>query len=438
MDWKANLLFPVRNFLWAAILGFASSLACVVVRLFFRFLQWLITGHSGLLSQAAQALPHWFRVTVPAVGALAAMAVIWVSRRFVSMGEPEGYVEAVQLKGGHMAFLPTLWRTISSSFSVATGATIGREGTMIQFATATTSWFGERAAFLDLSLSTQVACGAAAAVATVYRAPIAGVFFAAEIVLKRITIKTTPLLLVSALTGELTGAWLLGAGPLFPSHLHLGIHFRADSSMICTLLIPVLLGVLGPAYYWLIHSLRRTSRWPLPLLWSGALVGLLSLSSTLVWGNGDAALLQITQSSPALWTLVFVLVLRLCATTLCVGTGTVGGVFTPTIFAGGAIGYLVAQALHMPGPTFFAILGMGSLLASTTHAPLMASLMAVELTGEWLLLPSVLLCSVIAWGIARKISPNSLYAIATPKPSDHSPESNLLPDTFASEKVHDL
>jgi CIC family chloride channel protein len=423
MNWRAKAFLAIGDLLWAMALGLASSLACVVVRFFFRLLQWLITGHSGLLAQAAEGLPPWYRVVTPAFGALAAMAVIWAVRRFAKSGTFEEYVEAVRLNGGRMAFLPTLWRTISSAFSVATGAAIGREGSMIQFATAATSWLGEHAALSRIPLSTQVACGAAAAVATVYHAPIAGVFFAAEIVMGRIMIRTIPLLLASALTGGVTGAWLLGEGPLFAIHMLPGTDFGTERSTVFALLLPVLMGLLGPAYYWLIHSLRSTSRWPLPLLWSGVLVGVLSLRSTLVWGNGDAAILQIAQSSPAVWTLFSILVLRLCATTLCVGTGTVGGVFTPTIFAGGAIGYLAGHLLHMPSPALFTILSMGCLLAAVTHAPLMASFMAVELTGQWSLLPYILLGSVIAWAVARMISPHSLYAIATPEPAGEAMES---------------
>jgi CIC family chloride channel protein len=98
-------------------------------------------------------------------------------------------------------------------------------------------------------------------------------------------------------------------------------------------------------------------------------------------------------------------------------------VFTPTIFAGGAIGYLGAHLLHMPNPAFFTILSMGCLLAAVTHAPLMASFMAVELTGQWSLLPYILLGSVIGWTIARRISPHSLYAIATPEPAGEILES---------------
>lgn len=252
----------------------------------------------------------------------------------------------------------------------------------------------------------------------VYQAPIPGVLFAAEIVMGSIKIRTIPLLLVSALTGGVTGAWLLGKGPLFAIHMHPGVHFGTDRTMVTfSLLLPVLLGLLGPAYYWLIHSLRSTSKWPLPLLWSGVLVGLLSLSSTLVWGNGEAALLQITQSFPAIWALFSVLILRLCATTFCVGTGTVGECLHLPSLQAPAIGYLAAHLLNMPSPELFTILSMGCLLASVTHAPLMASFMAVELTGQWSLLPYVLLGSVIAWAIARMISSHSLYAIAAPNPA---------------------
>jgi CIC family chloride channel protein len=417
MNWRAKVFLAIGDLLWALALGLASSLACVVVRLFFHLLQWLVTGHVGLLARAAEGLPPWYRVTTPAFGALGAMAVIWTARRFARLGKFEEYVEAARLNGGRIAFLPTLWRTISSAFSVATGAAIGREGSMIQFATATTSWLGERAALSRIPLSTQVACGAAAAIATVYHAPIAGVFFAAEIVIGIVTIRSIPLLLASALTGGVIGDSLLGRGPLFAIHMPPGRDFGIERPTIFALLLPVLMGLLGPAYHWFIYSLRNASRLPLPLLWSGVLVGLLSLRSTLVFGNGDAAMLQIAQSSPAVWALFSILVLRLCATTLCVGTGTVGGVFTPTIFAGGAIGYLAAHLLHMPNPALFTILSIGCLLASVTHAPLMASFMAVELTGQWSLLPYALLCSVIAWTIARMISPHSLYAIATPEPT---------------------
>ena len=94
-----------------------------------------------------------------------------------------------------------------------------------------------------------------------------------------------------------------------------------------------------------------------------------------------------------------------------------GGVFTPTLFAGAALGLAAGQLLHNPEPSIFAICGMGLLMAAVTHAPLMAALMAVELTGQWHLLLIILPCNLLASLIARTISRESLYAIASPDPT---------------------
>src|SRR3984893_15420864 len=125
----------------------------------------------------------------------------------------EEYVEAVRLRNGRIPLLSTVWRTASSGFSVATGAAIGREGSMIQFAAAISSWVGERFPLRNLSLSRQVAYGAAAAVAAAYQAPIAGVFFAIEIVLSEWVWSDIPQLLLASGTGWFVGRLLLGGGP---------------------------------------------------------------------------------------------------------------------------------------------------------------------------------------------------------------------------------
>jgi chloride channel protein, CIC family len=168
---------------WAVALGAASGSACVAVRLFFRLLQWVFVQQTGMLPIAAATLPSARRILTPIIGAALPTLVAWMMRRSVLDLRFEEYVEAVRFRNGRIPLLSTVWRTASSAFSVATGAAIGREGSMIQFAAAISSWVGERSPLLNLSLSRQVAYGAAAAVAGAYQAPIAGVFFATEIVL---------------------------------------------------------------------------------------------------------------------------------------------------------------------------------------------------------------------------------------------------------------
>jgi chloride channel protein, CIC family len=397
---------------WAVVLGAASGSACVAVRLFFRLLQWIFVQQTGMLPIAAATLPPIRRVLTPIIGAALATLVVWMRRRSATDLYFEEYVEAVRLRDGRIPLPSTIWRTASSAFSVATGAAIGREGSMIQSAAAISAWVGERSPLRNLSLSRQVAYGAAAAVAAAYQAPIAGVFFATEIVLGEWAWSDIPRLLLAASTGWLVSRLLLGAGPLFPVRGPLPI----THDLLWVLPLAFVLGAVGPAYKKLLHFSGAAKRLPFALLWSGLAVGVLGLIEPKVWGNGDSALLDILQNKTMLLGVVSVLACRLVATTFCVGTGTVGGVFTPTLFAGAALGLAAGHLLQME-PLTMAVCGMALLMAAVTHAPLMAALMAVELTGQWHLLTIILPCNLLASHIASSISRESLYAIASPEPA---------------------
>jgi chloride channel protein, CIC family len=399
---------------WAIGLGFIGGLSCVGVRFGFRMLQWLFVQHTGTLPAAAAALSPGRRAVTPVLGALLATAVVWVVRRWSLGGRFEEYVEAVRLRGGHIPFRATFWRTVSSAFSIATGAAIGREGSMIQFATAVAAWVAERFPLGSAALSRQVSYGAAAAVAAAYQAPIAGVFFAAEIVIGEWRWAELPHLALASAVGWLASRELLGAGPLFA----VSSNFTLSKQELWALPLAVALGVAAPAYQALLRSLRFACGWPLALVWSGLMVGALSLLQPAVWGNGDAALTETLQAAAAPLSIVSILMFRLLATTLCVGTGTVGGVFTPTLFAGAAVGLAAGHFLGIGEPVLLAVAGLSALLAGVTHAPLMAAFMAVELTGKWDLWPVLLVLNLVAYFIARAISPRSLYAIATPTPGD--------------------
>ncbi len=398
---------------WAFVLGAASGSACVAIRLFFRLLQWIFVQQTAMLPIVAATLPPARRIFTPIVGAALATLVVWMMRRWEPNLHFEEYVEAVRLRNGRIPLLSTVWRTASSAFSVASGAAIGREGTMIQFASAISSWIGERSPLRNPSLPRQVAYGAAAAVAAAYQAPIAGIFFVTEIVLGEWAWSDIPPLFLASSTGCLISRFLLGVGPLFPVRGSL----QMTHDLLWVLPLAVVLSALGPAYQKLLHFSGAAKRLPFALLWSGLAVGVLALIEPKVWGNGDVALLGILQNKTMLLGIFSLFIFRLVATTFSVGTGTVGGVFTPTLFAGAALGLAAGHLLHDPEPAILAICGMGFLMAAVTHAPLMAALMAVELTGQWHLLPIILPGTIFASLIARTISRKSLYAIASPEPA---------------------
>lgn len=405
----------IRRLGTAALIGAGSGLICVAVRLLLGWMQWLFAGHGGQLAEAASLLPMWHRGFTPVLGAAAATVVITLARKHLAGKKPVDYVQAVQQETGRIPFTPTLWRTASSAFSIATGAAIGREGSMIQFAAACVSKVVFAIGAQDPQL--WVACGVAAAVASVYQAPIAGIFFAIEIVLglsawARNAIRNLPTIGVSAFVGAVISSLVLGSGPLFAVRTPVSFQWP-DALAIGALAI--LSGLIAPAYFFIVESLRILKKLPCPMVWSGAIVGTLSCIRPEVWGNGDTGVLHALSASTSVPALAQLLVLRLVATAACVGSGVVGGVFTPTIFAGASLGWLYGTGLHGDAVSF-AVLGVACLLASVTHAPAMAAFAAAELTGTLAWLPILLVGCFIAARTARALSPESLYAVATQHP----------------------
>src|SRR5579875_1619083 len=177
--WKLSLDFGVL--LTATLLGAVSGFAASLVRLGFRGLQWCFTVSVAEPPMAAMSLPAWWRVLVPVLGGLCAAAVLAARRwRARKLGRKPrdfvDYVEAVRLEHGRIPFVPNCWRTLSSAFSIATGAAVGREGSMIQFAAAAGSLvnrLGRRRWrwMLRMPPGFAVACAVAGGVTTAYQAP---------------------------------------------------------------------------------------------------------------------------------------------------------------------------------------------------------------------------------------------------------------------------
>ena len=183
-------------------------------------------------------------------------------------------------------------------------------------------------------------------------------------------------------------------------------------------------GMAGAALlYWLELARRLFVKLalplPLPLILGGLIVGALSLWRPEVWGNGDSG---IRQQIDGLWSwqiVTLVLALKLLAVAATTGSGAPGGVFTPTLFVGAAFGALLSAALAALGYTgaaepVYAVLGMATVLAGTTHAPVMAALMVAEMTGQYSLLTVFLPACVVATLVSQRLHPQSIYGLSAP------------------------
>jgi CIC family chloride channel protein len=330
---------------WAALVGFCGALASVAFREGIRIFEISFTGQSEGLVAGATHLVWWYRALVPAMGGVLAGCVLHILGRTLRDSRAVDYMEAVRVGDGHIGLRATVLRSLSSLLSIASGASIGREGAMVQLAAMLGSRLGLLANAPVPRLRLMVACGGAAGIAAAYNAPISGALFISEIVLGSTAMESFGPLVVASVTANATIHRFLGFGPVFTvPHLQFGSNLELGLYLV----LGVIAGHLAPLFLALLdHARDQFAKLRLPLYWQlglgGLVVGVLSTVVPQVWGNGYSVVGSIlTGDVVGLWLLV-ILLSKVLATTATVGSGAVGGVFTPTLFIGCALGALFGE-----------------------------------------------------------------------------------------------
>ncbi|HFD7679552.1 TPA: voltage-gated ClC-type chloride channel ClcB [Klebsiella variicola] len=371
------------------------------------------------LGQLAQSLPAWRRLITPALGGLAAGTLLWLWQRR-SIARPHAatdYMEALETGDGCFDTPASLVKSLASLLVVVTGSAIGREGAMILLAALAASLFARRFT-PQTEWKLWVACGAAAGMASAYHAPLAGSLFIAEILFGTLMLASLGPVVISAVIALLLTQFLNGgAAPLYHVLLQQNLSALHYGLMLAT---GLLAGLCGPLFIWLMDSshrgfvkLKLTPPWQLAL--GGLIVGGLSLITPAVWGNGYSVVQSYLRVPPSGLLLAGVFLCKLLAVLASSGSGAPGGVFTPTLFVGLAMGMLFASVsgLWLPGNEEMAMMigltGMAAFLAATTHAPIMSTLMICEMTGQYALLPGLLITCVVASVLSRTLRRDSIY-----------------------------
>ena len=404
--------------LWAALIGVAGGLCSALFREANIALKILLTGQSADIVAISESLSPAMRVLIPTLGGILAGTALWLGGRWFKGMKSQDYLEVIRLGDGVISVKPTVARLVSSLLSISSGSSIGREGGMVQFSALAASTIGRGLGFSRPKLRLLVACGGAAGMASAYNTPLAGALFIAEIVLHSLAIEALGPLIISAMTATLVIRHWIGLKPIFTSpdfgHAH-------QVDLLPVLGLGLIAGAIAPAFLAILDGSRRwVQRLSLPLPVAlglgGFVVGLISVETPEVWGNGHAVVEALLNETPTAPFVLTMLALKMLATTAAVSTGTVGGVFTPTLLIGACTGWLYSHGLHAVAPDLspdtvsYAAVGMGALLAGTTLAPVMAILMIFEMTlAPDLLLPLMVAC-VTSRYLAAAIRPVSVYA----------------------------
>ena len=422
----------LRMLCLAAVVGVLGALAVLAFHQLLLGLEAVLYGsRHGLVADAAH-LPPVIRAVVPALGGLVAglmlQYIFWRGNNETGAD----YMEAIAA-GSTIPLRSSLLKSAASAATVVSGGSIGREGSMVQLAALSGSLLGKVMKLSAVEGRFAVACGAAAGLAGAYNTPIAGALFVAEIVLGGISvISFGPLLLAAAIADSVVRN-VSGAGPIFAASP--GV-LQSMPELMLVVVVGLAAGLLGPLFIGALnYAHRNLAQLRIPLCLKMGLAGLavggLSVIRPEVWGNGYAVVNSLLHESWLWQSVLLILVLKVIATVLTSGSGAVGGVFTPTLFVGAALGTLAGglaqQVLPGASMTAFTLAGMSAFLAAVTHAPLTAVVMISEMTSGYGLVPALVLASLAGYYVSSVIHPGSIYARSIPQnhPTQTRPMTHL-------------
>lgn len=425
---------------WAVVMG---VLGAAVVLLFYEgiyFIQRIITGQQGSITQVTRSLSWDMRLLFPTIGGLLAGLLLWLASRKKATTASD-YMEAVAIGDGRLSVRQGLLRSLSSLCTVASGGAIGREGAMIHLSSLAASIFGRSMSISPERLRLLVACGAAAGVASAYGAPLAGAIFVAEIVLGSMSIQTLGPLLVASATANIT---MRMSGHYTAPYEMLGLPVTASWEIVFFVLLGLLIGVVAPGFLKLLSYTKQLFvRSGLPLIvrltLGGFMLGLLLIMIPDVAGNGYSVVRSFLHDPWTWHAVVAILFAKVLATTITVGSGAIGGVFTPALFVGAAVGTLFGQVVHLILPshgieTFvYTLVGMGAFLGAATNAPLMAILMLFEMTLSYQLVLPLIIAAVTAYFLSRMLAEVAMYEVTLTRERDQ-----LLRFTLRNTRLSEL
>jgi CIC family chloride channel protein len=404
----------------ALVVGTVSGGAIVVFRETIALVQGLAFGSgTDYLHEHAATLPWWRLLLAPALGGLAVGLFV----HFALPGRrPHGVADAIEasaLRGGRMALPGGIGAALASAASLGVGASVGREGPAVHLGATLGAWLAARLHLTRPLSRTLLGCGAAAAVAASFNAPIAGALFANEVIVGHYALSAFAPIVMASVTGTMVSRAVYGDFPAFIVEEHAiasAWEFPAFAGLGLAGAVVALLFMRG------IPLAERAARrlpgppWLRPAA-GGLVVGLLALAFPHVLGVGYGPTDDALKGVYPLALLVALLAAKLAATVASVGFGFAGGVFSPSLvlgaMMGGAYGAVAANLFPaLPGdPAAYTLVGMGTVAAAVLGAPISTILIVFEMTGDYTLTVAAMVAVVIASAIVRQVYGPSIFHV---------------------------
>ena len=411
----------------ALVVGAGAGLGAAVFREMIFAFTWIATGYEQFGQQGhapslhLPALGIFFVFVIPVVGGLLYGPLI---QRFAREARGHGVPEvmlAVAENGGRIRPQVTIVKALASAITIGTGGSVGREGPIVQIGSAFASSLGQLVRMSENRLRIIVACGAAGGIAATFNAPITGLFFGFEIVLREFSLDALFATSLAAVTGDVICRAFFGSTPFFSQVPH-DIAFPTDSAYLLVAVLALMAGLIGVGFktflYWLedfVDELwKGRPEWARPAA-GGVALGLVLLALPQMYGVGYPVMGKAFAGQYALWFIVILMLGKVVASSVTLSIGGSGGVFAPSLFIGAMLGMAFGTVAHnlfgppVGPPAMYAVVAMGGVFAAAAQAPLTAIASVAEMTANFgLTLPIMLACGIAA-AVSKQLSYGSIY-----------------------------
>ncbi len=403
----------------ALVIGLLGGFSAIGIRLLIRAVN-AIAWHRGAYTiEYIAALPFWWKLLAPAVGGLfVGFIVHYISSEAKGHGVPE-VMEAVVLRGGRMRPRVVAAKLLASGICIGSGGSVGREGPIVQIGAALGSTIGQWLRIDQRRMRTLVGCGAAAGIAAAFNAPVAGALFAVEIILGDFGVAQFSPIVISSVAATVVSHHYLGNFPAFvvpeyrlvhPSELFAYGGLGIAAGFVALLFIRVL--------YALEDGFDRLSMYPpAKAVVGGLLIGAMGIFAPHIFGVGYEAINEALTGQIVWPFMVALVVLKILAVGITIGSGGSGGIFAPSLFIGAMLGGAVGNVVGTFWPAAtggvgaYALVGMGAVVAAATHAPITAILIIFELTGDYAIILPLMISCIIATLLATRMERGSIYTL---------------------------
>lgn len=429
LAWSTGWLRATRGglFVVALLVGAGAGLGAAGFRYLIFAITWLATGRQQFGQDGYAGSSHlpWlglgFFVVIPVIGGLLYGPLIFrFAREARGHGVPEVMI-AVADNGGRIRPQVAAVKSLASALCIGVGGSVGREGPIVQIGSALASSLGQWVRMPENRLRVLVACGAAGGISATFNAPITGVFFGVEIILREFSVEAIFTVMLSSMVADLISVSLFGAAPFF-TRLPRGLVVHHPTTYLLVAALAVVCALVGLGFKAVLYKIedlcdavwKPRPEWLRPAA-GGVVLGLLLLALPQMYGVGYPVMYKAVGHDYALWFLIVLAAGKMLACSLSIGIGGSGGVFAPSLFVGATSGMAFGEiADHVFGPAagepaLYAVVAMGAVFTAAARAPLTSLASVVEMTGDYTLTLPVMLAVAISSAVSRALSYATIY-----------------------------